>query len=221
MATIVVTGANRGIGLEYCKQFLARGDEVIALCRQSSKELMALDCRVEEGIDVSSDESASIIAERLEDVSQVDVLINNAGLLTSESLEDLDYERIRSQFEINTLGPLRVSEALKGKLGRGAKIAMMTSRMGSVTDNTSGSRYGYRISKAALNIASVSLAHDLKSKGVAVAILHPGYVKTEMTGMSGNIDPEESVIGLMQRIDALSLDNSGTFWHSNGEVLPW
>jgi len=191
MATVVVTGANRGIGLEYCKQFLVRGDQVIALCRQTSEELTALACRVEEDIDVSSDDCVAIIRERLNDVSQVDVLVNNAGLLTDESLEDLDYDRIRSQFEINTLGPLRVTDALKGKLGRGAKIAMMTSRMGSVTDNTSGSRYGYRISKAALNIASVSLAHDLMSEGVAVAILHPGYVKTEMTGMSGLIDTEE------------------------------
>jgi len=221
MATVVVTGANRGIGLEYCKQFLVRGDQVIALCRQTSEELTALACRVEEDIDVSSDDCVAIIRERLNDVSQVDVLVNNAGLLTDESLEDLDYDRIRSQFEINTLGPLRVTDALKGKLGRGAKIAMMTSRMGSVTDNTSGSRYGYRISKAALNIASVSLAHDLMSEGVAVAILHPGYVKTEMTGMSGLIDTEESVNELMQRIDGLSLENSGTFWHANGEVLPW
>jgi NAD(P)-dependent dehydrogenase (short-subunit alcohol dehydrogenase family) len=221
MATVVVTGANRGIGLEYCKQFLARGDEVIALCRQTSEQLTALACRVEEGIDVSNDDCVAIIGERLNDVSQVDVLVNNAGLLTDESLEDLDYDRIRSQFEINTFGPLRVTDALKEKLGRGAKIAMMTSRMGSVTDNTSGSRYGYRISKAALNIASVSLAHDLRPEDVAVAVLHPGYVKTEMTGMSGLIDTEESVNGLMQRIDALSLENSGTFWHANGEVLPW
>jgi NAD(P)-dependent dehydrogenase (short-subunit alcohol dehydrogenase family) len=221
MATVVVTGANRGIGLEYCKQFLARGDEVIALCRQSSEALVALNCRVEEGIDVSSDECAAIIRERLNDVSQVDVLVNNAGLLTDETLKDLNYERIRSQFEINTLGPLRVTEALKDKLGRGAKIAMMTSRMGSVTDNTSGSRYGYRISKAGLNIASVSLAHDLNPLGVAVAILHPGFVKTDMTGMGGLIDTEESVNGLIQRIDGLSLENSGTFWHSNGEILPW
>ena len=221
MATVVVTGANRGIGLEYCKQFLARGDLVIALCRQSSEELMALGCRVEEGIDVSSDECAVIIRERLNDVSQVDVLVNNAGLLTKETLKDLDYDRIRRQFEINTLGPLRVTEALKEKLGSGTKIAMMSSRMGSVADNTSGSSYGYRISKAALNIASVSLAHDLKPKGVAVAILHPGFVRTDMTGMSGLIDPEESVSGLIQRIDELSIEDSGTFWHSNGEVLPW
>lgn len=221
MATVVVTGANRGIGLEYCKQYLDRGDSVIALCRQSSDALKALDCRVEEGIDVASDECVVIIHDRLKDVSQVDVLVNNAGLLTNETLEDLNYDRIRRQLEINTLGPLRVTEALKEKLGSGAKIAMMTSRMGSVTDNTSGSCYGYRISKAALNIASVSLAHDLKSKGVAVAILHPGYVRTDMTGMSGNIDPKESVSGLMQRIDELTIENSGTFWHSNGEVIPW
>ena len=221
MATVVVTGANRGIGLEYCKQFLEHSDSVIALCRQTGDELQALDCRVEEGIDVSSDECVAIIRDRLKDVSRVDVLVNNAGLLTNETLVDLNYDRMRRQFEINTLGPLRVTEALKEKLVSGAKIAMMTSRMGSVADNTSGSRYGYRISKAALNIASVSLVHDLKSEGVAVAILHPGYVRTDMTGMSGNIDTKESVCGLMQRIEGLTLENSGTFWHANGEVIPW
>ncbi|NKB37654.1 MAG: SDR family NAD(P)-dependent oxidoreductase [Gammaproteobacteria bacterium] len=221
MSTVVITGANRGIGLEYCKQFLKRGDSVIALCRDSSKELSALGCRIEEGIDVSIDACVTNIIERLSDISKIDVLVNNAGLLTDETIEDLDYDAIRKQFEINTLGPLRVTDALKDKLGAGSKIVMMTSRMGSVTDNTSGSRYGYRISKAALNIASVSLSHDLKSQGVAVAILHPGYVRTEMTGMGGLINPEESVHGLMQVIDALTLENSGTFWHSNGEVLPW
>ncbi len=221
MSTVVVTGANRGIGLEYCKQFTQRGDSVIALCRQSSAELSALGCRVEEGIDVSIDACVAKIVDSLKDLSQIDILVNNAGLLTNETLEDLDYDAIRKQFEINTLGPLRVTDALKDKLGAGSKIVMMTSRMGSVTDNTSGSYYGYRISKAALNIASMSLAQDLKAKGVAIAILHPGYVRTGMTGMNGHIDPEESVNGLMQRIDSLSLQNSGTFWHSDGEVLAW
>ena len=221
MATVVITGANRGIGLEYCRQFLERGDQVIALCRQSSEALDRLGCRIEKGIDVSRDECIASIQDRLRDVSRLDVLVNNAGQLTNETLEDLNYDRIRAQFEINTLGPLRITQALLDKLGSGSKVIMMTSRMGSIADNTSGSRYGYRISKAALNMASVSLAHDLEHRGIAIAMLHPGYVRTGMTGMSGNIDPEESVNGLMQRIDELSLENSGSFWHFNGEVLSW
>ena len=221
MNMVVITGANRGIGLEFCRQFVTRGDSVIALCRRTSKELEALNCRVEPGIDVAVDSSVKLIQDRLQDVAQVDVLVNNAGVLSQESINDLNYDRMRNQFEINALGPLRVAEALKEKLVQGSKLIMMTSRMGSVTDNTSGSGYGYRMSKAALNIASMSLTHDLASKGVAVAILHPGYVRTEMTGMNGQIDTTESVTGLMQRIDELSMENSGTFWHSNGEVLPW
>ena len=221
MSNVVITGANRGIGLEFCKQFIERGDSVIALCRQPSPELEALSCRVESGIDMASDECVSLIRDRLADLSQVDILVNNAGVLSFETLEEMDYGRIRQQFEINAVGPLRVVEALLDKMGQRAKIAMMTSRMGSVADNTSGSRYGYRMSKAALNIASVSVAHDLKAQGVALAILHPGYVKTDMTAMNGDVEPQDSVKGLVQRIDELTLDNSGTFWHANGEVLPW
>lgn len=221
MATVVITGANRGIGLEYCRQFQERGDKVVALCRQSSDALDRLACRVETGIDVATDACVAVIRERLQDLPGIDVLVNNAGVLTSESLDDLDYRRIRRQFEINTLGPLRVTQALLEKLGNGAKLVLMTSRMGSITDNTSGSRYGYRISKAALNMAGMSLTCDLATRGITVALLHPGFVKTDMTGMNGNIDTAESVSGLMQRIDQLTMENSGTFWHSNGEVLPW
>ena len=102
-----------------------------------------------------------------------------------------------------------------------AKLALITSRMGSVEDNTSGGRYGYRMSKAALNMAAMSLTHDLKAKGVAVAILHPGLVATEMIGGHGDISPDVAAERLMARIEALNMESSGTFWHSNGEVLPW
>ena len=221
MATVVITGANRGIGLEFCNRFSERGDTLIGLCRKSSDALDALGCRVEEGIDVSSDACVGIIRERLQDLAQIDILINNAGLLTNESLSDMDYGRIRDQFEVNTLGPLRVTDALKEKLLSGSKLIMITSVMGSNADNGSGGMYGYRISKAALNIASVSLTRDLESRGVAVGIFHPGYVKTEMTAMGGNITPAESVNGLMQRIDELSMQNTGSFRHTNGEALSW
>jgi NAD(P)-dependent dehydrogenase (short-subunit alcohol dehydrogenase family) len=219
MATVLVTGANRGIGLEFCKQLKARGDEVIAACRKSNADLDALGVRIET-LDVTSDEQVTALAQRLEGTS-IDVLINNAGILLRETLDELDFDQIRQQFEVNSLGPLRVTAGLRHLMPQGAKVGIVTSRMGSIADNTSGSRYGYRMSKAAVNMGGVSLAHDLKDAGVAVAILHPGFVRTDMTGHNGMIDPDESVRGLIARLDEVSLETSGTFWHSNGEVLPW
>jgi NAD(P)-dependent dehydrogenase (short-subunit alcohol dehydrogenase family) len=221
MATYLVTGTNRGIGYEYCRQLQVRGDNVIAVCRSASEELKQLGVRVEEGIDITSDASVTDLRDRLGDTA-IDVLINNAGIIGRVTLEDLDFESIREQFEINALGPLRVTHALLPLLKAGSKIALMTSRMGSIGDNTSGSSYGYRMSKVALSMAGKSLAIDLKGRGIAVAILHPGLVQTRMTGFtSSGITPEESVKGLLARIDELTLENTGTFWHANGEVLPW
>lgn len=221
MVTYLITGANRGIGYEYCRQLKERGDTVIAVCRSASEELQQLGVRVEEGIDITSDASVTDLRDRLDDTT-IDVLINNAGILKGVSLEDLDFESIREQFEVNALGPLRVTHALLPLLKAGSKIALMTSRMGSIGDNTSGSSYGYRMSKVALSMAGKSLTIDLKPRGIAVAILHPGLVQTRMTGFtSSGITPEESVKGLLKRIDELTLENTGTFWHANGEVLPW
>jgi NAD(P)-dependent dehydrogenase (short-subunit alcohol dehydrogenase family) len=221
MATYLVTGTNRGIGYEYCRQLQARGDRVIAVCRSASEELKQLGVQVEEGIDITSDASVADLCDRLGDTA-IDVLINNAGIIKRVTLEDLDFESIREQFEVNALGPLRVTHALLPLLKAGSKIVLMTSRMGSIADNTSGSSYGYRMSKVALSMAGKSLAHDLKSRGIAVAILHPGLVQTRMTNFtSGGITPEESVKGLLARIDELTLENTGTFWHANAEVLPW
>ena len=152
----------------------------------------------------------------------IDVLINNAGILQRNTLAKLDFDSIRAQFEVNALGPLRVMQALLPQLKAGVKLVLMTSRMGSITDNTSGSSYGYRMSKVALSMAGKSLAHDLKPHGIAVAILHPGLVQTQMTNFTaGGITPETSVQGLLKRIDALTLETTGTFWHANGDVLPW
>jgi NAD(P)-dependent dehydrogenase (short-subunit alcohol dehydrogenase family) len=177
--------------------------------------------RVEEGIDITCDASVADLCDRL-DGTTIDVLINNAGIIKRVKLEDLDFERIREQFEVNALGALRVSQALLPRLEAGSKIVMMTSRMGSIADNTSGNSYGYRMSKVALSMAGKSLALDLKSRGIAVAILHPGLVQTRMTNFTDSgITPEESVKGLLARIDELTLENTGTFWHANGEVLPW
>jgi NAD(P)-dependent dehydrogenase (short-subunit alcohol dehydrogenase family) len=220
MPTYVITGANRGIGLELCRQLNERGDSVIALCRRSSAALDGLKVRVEEGVDVADDGVVSRLGKRLAGCP-VDVLVNNAGILTRESLDDLDFDRMRRQFEINSLGPLRVTMALIDNLHAGSKVAIVTSRMGSIDDNTSGGRYGYRMSKAAVNIAGVSLARDLADREVAVAILHPGFVRTEMTDHQGLVDPPESAAGLLARIDELTLATSGGFWHMNGEPLPW
>ena len=220
MATVVITGANRGIGLEFVKQYIANGDKVVALCRNTSDELSQSGARVIDNVDVGNPECLEKILPTLHDL-KIDLLINNAGVLANETLEDMSAATIEYQFRVNALGPVLVTQLLKQQLTKGAKVALITSRMGSVTDNTSGGRYGYRMSKAALNIAGVSLAHDLKPQEVAVAILHPGYVQTEMVNNGGDISPAVAVERPMQRIDELTLNNSGTFWHANGEVLPW
>lgn len=220
MTTTVITGAGRGIGLELAAQTAARGDDVIAVCRKPSPDLEKLGVRIESGIDVSVPEDVDRLAEDLSDTS-IDLLINNAGVLSRQSLDDLDFDEIRRQFEINSLGPLRVTAALRGQLKDGAKVAIVTSRMGSVADNTSGGHYGYRMSKAAVNMAGVSLARDLKDRDISVILLHPGYVNTDMTGHSGNVEPADAAAGLLQRIDELTLRSSGTFKHANGDDLPW
>lgn len=224
MTTSLVTGANRGIGLELARQLKDRGDHVIATCRRSSEQLDALGVTVQAGVDVADDASIRALADRLGDTS-LDLVINNAGLLAMESLDNLDIESIRRQFEINAIGPLRVTHALLSRLGAGSKVALITSRMGSIADNGSGGAYGYRMSKAALNIAGVSLAKDLAKREIAVAILHPGMVATDMTARFGHgpsmQKPGETATKLLARIDGLTLENSGTFWHANGEELPW
>jgi len=220
MATVCITGANRGIGLEFARQFSERGDEVVAACRTASEGLAGLGVRIVDGVDVTDDAAVGRLVDSLNG-APVDILVNNAGLLSDESLDDLDFDRMRRQFEINSLGPLRVTAALRRNLGTGSKVAIVTSRMGSIEDNTSGGRYGYRMSKAAVNMAGRSLTHDLRPDGIAVVILHPGFVRTEMTGNTGLIDPPESAAGLIARIDELTLETSGGFRHANGELLPW
>ena len=221
MATVLVTGANRGIGLEYCRQLTTRADHVIALCRKAGLELDSLGVRIEAGIELTD---AFVMDELMSRLNRqpLDGVILNAGILNFNGLDDLDPESIRQQFEVNALAPLRLASVLISNLSAGSWIALMTSRMGSIADNTSGGSYGYRMSKAALNIAGKSLALDLKPKGIAVAILHPGLVSTRMINFNPNgISPQQSVEGLLQRIDALTLETSGSFWHANGTALPW
>jgi NAD(P)-dependent dehydrogenase (short-subunit alcohol dehydrogenase family) len=219
MATVLITGANRGIGLELTRQLTDRGDDVIALCRTASPELDALGVRLFEKADVTDRAALQAVSRELGD-TRIDVLINNAGIFMQESFPNLDFNRIRKQFEVNALGALLVSSVMESHLARGSKIILITSRMGSIDDNGSGGYYGYRMSKAALNMAGVNLAHDFRDRGIAVAILHPGMVATEMTERYG-VPVAESAEGLIARIDELRLQDSGGFWHANGERLPW
>ena len=220
MKNIIITGASSGIGLSLCKHYQQQGWQVYGACRQASTELAGLNISVIENVDISKQEGIEALSSSLSNIN-IDLLINNAGVLKDEVLGRINFDSIQSQMEVNAYGPLRVTEALQGNFSQNAKVAMITSRMGSIADNTSGGRYGYRMSKAALNIASVSIAHDLKHKGVAVGIIHPGLVGTRMIGGYGDITPDQAASRIAQRIDELNFNNSGTFWHSNGETLPW
>ncbi len=220
MGVTVVTGANRGIGLELARQLKARGANVVAVCRKSTSELDALGVRIESVGDLARPAAWSNLAERLAN-DEIDLLVQNAGMVVADNLADVGPDGVRAQFEVNAMAPLFLTQALAPRLHAGSRVALVTSRMGSMGDNGSGAYYGYRMSKAALNAAGVSLARDLAPRGIAVVILHPGAVRTGMTGGQGMIDAEESVRGLLQRIDELRLETTGRFLHQNGEVLPW
>lgn len=223
MSTILVTGANRGIGLEMCRQYKARGDTVIAVCRKRSSELEALDLEIVDSVDARQLADLQALRKEL-DGRQIDILMNVAGVLSKQSLGEIDaeaLEQIRLQFDTNAIAPLLVTQALMDLIPEGGKVGILTSRMGSIADNDSGGSYGYRMSKAAVNAAGKSLAVDLKPRGISVVLLHPGFVRTDMTGHQGLLDADESVRGLLARMDELTLENSGSFWHQNGEPLPW
>ena len=231
--TILITGANRGIGLEFVKQWLARGAQVIATARDpgNATELQALldqysnagprgePLRIMQ-LDIRDERSVELLASSLGS-TKLDLLINNAGVLSVEALDGLDFNSIIEQFMVNALGALRVTAALLGNLRDGARIVNMTSRMGSIDDNTSGGYYGYRMSKAALNMATRSLAVDLKGRGIVVIAMHPGMVQTDMTRGYGMLSPTESVAGMIEVIERLRLDQSGLFLHYQGTALPW
>ncbi len=219
MATVLVTGANRGIGFELCRQLAERGDDVIAVCRSASDELRAIGVEIIDGIDVSDGSAVARLASELGGRS-IDVLINNAGILRGETFGRIDYDVMLEQYRVNALGPLRVTEALSGNLDQGAKVVIITSRVGSIEDNGSGGNYGYRASKTAVNQIGMNLMHEFAPRGIAVALLHPGLVATEMTRGNG-IDPAVAARGLIERIDELTAETSGGFWHAEGYRLPW
>jgi NAD(P)-dependent dehydrogenase (short-subunit alcohol dehydrogenase family) len=206
------------------KQYVNAGHEVMAICRETNDEIEDIAEQVISGMDLTDDSAVEqlteIIGMCLGD-DKIDVLINNAGLFKNETLGELDIDTIRDQFEVNAIAPLKVTQALLPFLAVGGKVANITSRMGSIEDNTSGAYYGYRASKAALNAFTKSLAVDLKPHDIAVCVLHPGYVQTRMVNFGGDLTPEQAAAGLIQRVEELNLENTGGFWHSNGTPLPW
>lgn len=220
MSLVVITGANRGIGLALATAYKARGDEVVAACRSGSDDLDRLGVEIHEGVEVTDDVAVQGLATALAGRT-VDVLINNAAVHSHETLEDLNFDRIRRQFEINTLGPLRVTRDLLPRMQEGSKVVIVTSRSGSIGDNGSGGTYGYRISKAAVNMAGVDLAIDLKPRGIPVLLLHPGMVRTGMGGGPSAVEPAAAAGRMVARIDELTLAGTGKFLHCEGYELPW
>ena len=219
MSTILVTGCNRGIGFELVTQYHQRGDEVTGVCRTSNDALDNLGIRVVDGVDVATADGVEALQQAVGD-QPIDILLNNAGILRRDRFGELDYDDMTLQYAVNTLGPLRVTEALADNLQDGSKVAIVTSRVGSIDDNGSGGNWGYRASKTAVNMVGTNLMHELRPRGIAVALLHPGLVATDMTGNHG-ISPADSARGLIERIDELTLETSGGFWHAEGYRLPW
>jgi len=217
---VVITGGNRGIGLALTKQYKARGAKVFATCRNSCDELNSAGVTIVKGVDVSQPDTLAEKLAPLMDIN-IDILINNAGVLGRENIEDWDPNTIDYQFRVNALGPLLVTQTLLPRLAEQSKVALISSRMGSMEDNGSGGYYGYRMSKAALNAAGVSMANDLRPKGIAVGVFHPGFVQTEMVNGAGDIDADTCAERLVARIDELNIENAGRFIHSNCDVLPW
>jgi NAD(P)-dependent dehydrogenase (short-subunit alcohol dehydrogenase family) len=221
MQRVLVAGAARGIGLELIKVLAARGDHAIAVCRKSSAELDRHAAQVITGVDFTDPSTMTDLVRQV-GAQSLDRLIHNAGILESEVLGEPGWsESLLRQFEVNALGPLRLIHGLLPLLGKGSKVGIVSSRVGSLADNSSGGNYGYRMSKAAVNMAGVNLAHDLRSRGVAVLLLHPGYVRTEMTRGRGDKDAATAARELAALMDRLGMSDTGTFWHAEGYALPW
>ena len=228
MALWVITGADRGIGAAMSVQVGARGDTVVAACLDDASAVRGkTGVEAVTGVDVTSTVGVQALLRQVGDRT-VDVIVNNAGLVIERKLGDFDYDAFQREFAVNTLGPLRVIEALLPKMGAGGKIGIVTSRVGSLQENGSGGLYGYRISKAAANMAGINLSHELKPRGIAVICLHPGSVRTQMTaGLADQatvgtlVEPEVAAKGLIARVDELSINTTGIFRHANGQALPW
>ena len=228
MHQVLITGANRGLGLEFSKQYAADGWNVLACCRhrQSALDLQSLAAAHSNvkihTLDVADFAQIDALALQLKDES-IDVLINNAGVYPHSSFGDTNYDDWANGFKVNSMAPLKMAEAFVQHLTRGQlkKIATLTSKMGSIEDNTSGESYSYRASKTAVNMVMKSLSIDLKPYGISVITLHPGWVQTDMGGSNALISAQTSVSGLRKVIENLSLDTTGKFIAYDGKAMPW
>lgn len=222
--TVLITGANRGIGLEFAWQFDSLGYTVIGTARKPERaiELKDLGIRIE-ALDVTDDASVARLAESLENL-QIDVVINNAGFFdrSNRVLEEVEFDVMARTLDVNALGPIRVARALLPNLRTSPqkKIINISSQMGSVTNN-GGSYYSYRASKAALNQLTVTLARELEDDGFTCVVMHPGWVRTDMGGSNATLSPEESVAGMITVIQGLTPADSGRFLDYSGKELPW
>jgi len=222
--TVVITGANRGLGLELARQLNAAGAEVIGTARKpdAADELRKLGVRIEQ-LDVADAASVAAFAERLGD-TKLDILMNNAGVfLQREKPTTVDLETMAKVLAVNTMGPLRVSQALMPALrrGNGKMIMNMSSGLGSISNNSNGAFADYRASKAALNMISRSQAAELKDEGFIVVVMSPGWVRTDMGGENAELSPAESVSGILHTLAGLEVGNSGGYFNHDGTELPW
>ena len=224
MTNVLIIGASRGIGLEFANQFSKKGVNLYLTCRKSNPQITSYstnnNAKIIENIDISKDEVSELFKNNEILPKKIDICVFNAGVLTRDNLENWSSDDIQWQFNCNSIGPLRAVRGLADRFSEGSQFFILSSRMGSISD-ASGGMYGYRMSKTAVNMVGKALSNDLKEKGVQVGILHPGYVKTDMTAGNGNIEVDESVSGLMKIIEGFSMEKTGTFWHTNGEELPW
>jgi len=230
---ILLTGAGRGLGLEFTRRWLEAGHRVFALVRnpENSPDLRELGVGYPRTLvtlagDVTDDDSVVAARRAVESLTDgLDLVLNNAGIYgpKNDGLESLDWKDARRVIEVNTLGPLRVSRAFLPLLRRGSRprLVHITSLMGSLADNRSGGAWAYRMSKAALNMASRNLAHELAQSRVISVVLHPGWVRTDMGGSNAPLGVGEAVAALVETIDSLTLKQSGGFFDRHGRSQPW
>jgi len=226
MSTALVVGADRGIARAIAIALADRGDNVFAACLGDKPDLSKPGITVIGGVDVTSDAAVARMASDLTARKvRIDALYHVAGILLMDELGSINFNDVRRQFEVNAIGPLRTVQAVAHLLDTGSKVGIVTSRVASLGDNHTGGTYGYRMSKAAANMAGLNLHHDLSKRGIAVLLLHPGMVATDLVPNyphgPDHIKPEKAAEGLIKRMDELTLESAGVFRHANGELLPW
>lgn len=227
MPTVLVTGANRGIGLTLARQYAAEGWKVLATCRDpaAATELNALKGDVHTmALEVTDDRAVASLSDALRHEA-IDVLFNNAGVAGREAgtLGSIDSEVWMQTLRINTVAPIKLAEAFVEQVAASGqkKMAFVTSLLGSIERNTAGGRYGYNSSKAALNMAAKSLSVDLKDRGISIILLHPGHVRTDMGGPTAPVTPEDSAAGMREVVAGFAAKDSGAFRNFDGSPIPW